>query len=122
MGPGRRRGPPRSTAAGGRDDAGSEDVCFACGEECQAAALQFAVDGGTGHIEQLGDLGLGVLTAVLDVEQQLSLRHRQLWRLALQVTFRTRHRHPFFRAHADQVAFELGDHGKHVEEQPPHGV
>ena len=73
MGPRRGRGPPRPAAAGGADDAGSEDMCFARGEECHATALQFAVDGGTGHIEQLGDLGLGVLTPVLDVEQELAL-------------------------------------------------
>ena len=51
-------------------------MCLASGEERHAATLQFAVDGGAGHVEEFGDLRLGVLAPVLDVEHELALRDR----------------------------------------------
>jgi hypothetical protein len=73
-------------------------------------------------LKSFGDLRLGVLAPVLHVEQQLSLRGRQLGLLTLQVSFGSGDRHPFSRAHADQVALELGHHREHVEQQPPYRI
>ena len=58
----------------------SEDVCLAGGTECRASAVEFAVDRRTGHAEQFGDLRLGVLAAILHVEQEPSVLLGARWR------------------------------------------
>lgn len=48
-------------------------------------AAQLAVDGGAGDVEQLGQLGLGVLTGGVQRQQVLALRGRELGLLAFEL-------------------------------------
>ena len=48
-------------------------------------AAQLAVDGGAGDVEQLGELGLGVLASRVQRQQMLALRGRELGLLALEL-------------------------------------
>ncbi len=50
------------------------------------------------------------------------LARGELGLLATQAALGLGDSHAFTRARADQVGFELGDHGRHVEQQSPDGI
>jgi hypothetical protein len=77
-----------------------------------------AVDRGPSDTEELGEFDLGVGAEVVQLKQVLGLVRLQFGLLAAQPAVRLGNLHPFSRAHPDQVGFEFGHHGEHVEQQP----
>jgi hypothetical protein len=65
---------------------------------------------------------LGVGAEVVQLEQVFGLVRLQLRLLAAQPAVGFGDLHPLSGPHPDQVGFELGDHGEHVEQQPAYRV
>jgi hypothetical protein len=84
------------------------------------AAVSFdgPVDGTAGDAEQVGKLGGAVVAGFVQGDEVGFLASVQLGLLTPQPTFRIGNSHAFSAAKADEVGFELGDHGQHVEQQP----
>ncbi len=93
-----------------------------CAGDRVLAASDGAVDGGAGDAEQVADFAGGVLAGVEQFDQVRFLPWVQFRLLATQMPFRLRDPHSFPSPGADEIAFELRDHGEDVEQQPPHRV
>jgi D-serine deaminase-like pyridoxal phosphate-dependent protein len=84
--------------------------------------LEGAVDGEPSDAREFSECGLGVGAEVVQLEQMLGLVRLQLPLLAAQPAVGFGDLHPLPGPHPDQVGFELGDHGEHVEQQPAHRI
>ena len=85
-------------------------------------ALDGAIDGRSGHAEEVAELGDAVLVGVMQRDEMRFLARVELGLLAAQTAFGLGDLHALAGAHPDQVGLELGDHRQHVEQQPADGV
>ena len=85
-------------------------------------SLDGPVDGRPGHAEQVGKSGGAVVSRLVQGDQVGFLAGVQLGLLAPQPTFGLGNFHAFSCPKADQVGFELCDHGQYIEQRSPHRI
>ena len=85
-------------------------------------ALELAVDGGTGDVEQFCEFRLGVRSSGMDGKEVPTLGGGELGLFPAELSLALRNRHSFAGAHPDQISFKFRDHAEDIEKQPPHRV
>src|SRR5699024_10985604 len=88
--------------------------CCACtGPVADGALVEVAIEGGAGHLEVRGDLGDGLLAAVVELLGQLDLVRAQLGFAPTGTAAGAGSGQSFVGVGDDEVALELGDGGQH---------
>lgn len=82
-----------------------------------AGPLECAVDRGTAHGAQFGNLRHGVLAIGMQLDQVCFLPRREFRLLPAQPALGLGYPHPFPGACADEVTFKLSDHGQDIKQQ-----
>lgn len=86
-----------------------------------AGAFDGAIDGGTSHSEELGDLN-GVFPCQVNGGEMCFLRFGELGLLSAELALCLGDGDPLTGACSYQICLEFGDHGQNIEKKLTHGI